>query len=65
MYEIMKTMYPPGYHFNDFVATLALGNMMYTHTTHTDIYIYIYIYIIYINIYIYVYIYILRENRHF
>ena len=49
----MKTMYPPGYHLNDFVATLALGNMMYTHTTHTDIYIYIYIYI-YLYIYIYI-----------
>ena len=25
----MKTMCPPGYHRNGFVATHALGNMMY------------------------------------
>ena len=25
----MKTMFPPGYHHNDFVATHALGHMMY------------------------------------
>ena len=25
----MKTMYPPGYHHNGFVATHALGNMVY------------------------------------
>ena len=25
----MKTMCPPGYHHNDFVATHALGHMMY------------------------------------
>ena len=25
----MKTMYPPGYHHNIFVATHALGHMMY------------------------------------
>ena len=31
----MKTMCPPGYHHNGFVATHALGHMMY-------IYIYIY-----------------------
>ena len=29
IYEIMKTMCPPGYHHNDFVATHALGHMMY------------------------------------
>ena len=46
----MKTMCPPGYHHNGFVATHALGHMMYGY-----IYIYIYIY----NIYIYIYIYIL------
>ena len=26
-YAIMKTMCPPGYHHNGFVATLALGHM--------------------------------------
>ena len=36
----MKTMCPPGYHHNGFVATHALGHMMY-------IYIYIYMYIIF------------------
>ena len=25
----MKTMCPPGYHHNDFMATHALGHMMY------------------------------------
>ena len=29
IYAIMKTMCPPGYHHNGFVATLALGHMMY------------------------------------
>ena len=28
----MKTMCPPGYHHNDFVATHALGHMMYGYT---------------------------------
>ena len=28
MYVFMKTMYPPGYHQNDFEATHALGHMM-------------------------------------
>ena len=37
LYVIMKTMCPPGYHHNGFVATHALG--------HVYIYIYIYIYI--------------------
>ena len=32
----MKTMCPPGYHHNSFVATHALGHMMYS-----DVYIYI------------------------
>ena len=61
----MKTICPPGYHHDGFVATHALGDMMYIHTRthHTHIYIciyiciYIYIYIyIYIHIYIYIYI---------
>ena len=30
----MKTMCPPGYHHNDFVATHALGYMMYGHHVH-------------------------------
>ena len=29
MYAIMKTMYPPGYHHNGFVASHALGHMIY------------------------------------
>ena len=29
MYVIMKTMCPPGYHHNGFVATHALGHIMY------------------------------------
>ena len=46
----MKTICPPGYHHNGFVATHALGDMMYIHTrththTHTHTYIYICIYI--------------------
>ena len=29
IYVIIKTMCPPGYHHNGFVATHALGHMMY------------------------------------
>ena len=29
----MKTMCPPGYHHNGFVATHALGHMMYGYIT--------------------------------
>ena len=29
IYAIMKTMCPPSYHHNGFVATHALGHMMY------------------------------------
>ena len=29
IYAIIKTMCPPGYHHNGFVATHALGHMMY------------------------------------
>ena len=32
VYVIMKTMCPPGYHHNGFVATHALGHMMYGST---------------------------------
>ena len=32
IYAIMKTMFPPGYHRNGFVATHALGQMMYGYT---------------------------------
>ena len=46
----MKTMRPPGYHHNGFVATHALGHMMYGY-----IYIYTYIYTIH-NGYIYIHI---------
>ena len=56
----MKIICPPGYHHNGFMATPALGHMMYGYAlqvpmaqrvfnklskTHTDIYIYVYIYI--------------------
>ena len=46
----MKTMCPPGYHHNCFVATHALGHMMYGFIY--NIYI-AYIYITHIYIYIY------------
>ena len=32
MYVIMKTMCPPGYHHNGFLATHGLGHMMYSYT---------------------------------
>ena len=48
----MKTMCPPGYHHNGFVATHALGHMKYTYD-HLYIYINMHIYI-YIYIYIYI-----------
>ena len=32
IYVIMKTMCPPGYHHNGFVATHALGHMVYGST---------------------------------
>ena len=41
----MKTMCPPGYHHNGFVATHALGHMIYIYIYNIYIYIYIYIYI--------------------
>ena len=42
----MKTMCPSGYHHNGFVATLALGHIMYgLHDAHDCISTYIYIYI--------------------
>ena len=41
----MKTMCPPAYHYNGFVATHALGHMMYCCTV-VWLYIYIYIYIL-------------------
>ena len=46
----MKTMCPPGYHHNSFVATHALGHMMYGLYIYYILYIYILsiIYIIYI-----------------
>ena len=41
----MKTMCHPGYHHNGFVATHALGHIMWPTVHHDYIYIYIYIYI--------------------
>ena len=32
IYGIMKTMFPLSYHYNGFVATHALGDMMYGYT---------------------------------
>ena len=32
LYAVMKTMCPPGYHHNGFVATHVLGYMMYGYT---------------------------------
>ena len=32
IYVIMKIMCPPGYHDSGFVATHALGHMMYSYT---------------------------------
>ena len=32
IYEIMKTMCPPSYHHNGFVASHALGHMMHGYT---------------------------------
>ena len=51
IYVIMKTMCPPVYHQKSFVATHALGHMMYSYTLPVpmNIYIYIYIYILYSN----------------
>ena len=46
----MKTICPPGYHHNGFVATHALGHMMYGYD-HLYIYMYIYIYIYIYNLY--------------
>ena len=43
IYGIMKTMCPSGYHHNGFVATHALGHMMYGYI-YTVIHIHIYIY---------------------
>ena len=42
IYAIMKTMCPPGYHHNGFVATHALGHMIYGYTLLVPM-IYIYI----------------------
>ena len=33
IYAMIKTMCPPGYHHNGFVATHALGHMMYGYTS--------------------------------
>ena len=32
VYAIIKTMCPPSYHYNGFMATHALGHMMYGYT---------------------------------
>ena len=57
----MRTVSPQGYHHNGFVATHALGHMIFGYhvrlvPTCAHIYIYIYIYIYYIYI-LYVHIY--------
>ena len=47
VYVIMKTMYPPGYHHNDFEATHALRHMIlgYIYGITSYIYLDLYIYI--------------------
>ena len=53
----MRTMCPPGYHHNGFVATHVLGHIMYVYTH--DVYVYTYTYIHTIrSIYVYTYIFI-------
>ena len=42
MHAIMKTMCPPGYHHNGFVATHALGHMMYGYIYYIYMYVSIY-----------------------
>ena len=37
VYTIMKTMFPPGYHHNGFLATPALGHMMNNVATVHDV----------------------------
>ena len=37
IYVVMKTMYPSSYHHNGFIATHALGHMMYMHSCHKAI----------------------------
>ena len=67
----MKTICPPSYHYNGFVATHALGHMMYDYTllvpmnqrvlkSHRYVYVYIYIYIYIYMSHIYVHVRILR-----
>ena len=54
IYSIMKTICPPGYHHSGFVATHALGDIMYTHPALCVLWItsdHLYKYINYINIY--------------
>ena len=58
MCEIMKTMCPPGYHHNGFVATHALG-----HPYIMCIYIIYIIYIKYIYIYLHTLTYIHTLNK--
>ena len=47
---IMKTMFPPSYHHNGFVANHALGHMMYiciyTDEATDKVYVCIYVYIL-------------------
>ena len=40
----MKTMCPPGYHHNGFMANYALGHIMYGYIHNIYGYIYVYIY---------------------
>ena len=61
IYVIMKTMCPPGYHHNGFVATHALGHMMYIMYICIYMYIYMYIYV-YMCMYMHIYIYIIHNN---
>ena len=44
IHVIMKTMCPPSYHHNVFMANSALGHMMYGYIHNIYGYIYVYIY---------------------
>ena len=58
IYAIMKTMCPPSYHHNDFVATHALGYMVYGYTLLVPMKRSLLCLFVYICIYIYTYIHI-------
>ena len=50
LYAIMKTMCPPGYHHKGFVATHALGHMMYGYMMYIYIQFYNFSFIIIVTL---------------